>query len=180
MRWLRTLMLSTLLAAASASHGHQDRIVELKTDGTLSAIPAAFGPAALRITFSQAKNGEPPVSSVELTLGARRIALPICVTGLLHAVRIQDVQASASWYHDEKSLPYYLSVQFFDPGYDRKASFNPGYSLLFNLRTARLMQMEVLIVRDKGKAMQSVPVDLAARCSPQELEKFRDAWRPRA
>ena len=176
---LLTLVLSTLVVCG-VCYGHQDRIVKITSDGTLSAIPPSFGPAGLRVAFGQTKTGEPPVSSVELTLGAQRVSLPVCVTGLLHTVRIQDVHASASWYHDEKLLPYYLSLKFYDPGYDRKASFNSGYSLLFNLRTARLMQMEVLIVRDKGMAMQSVPVDLAARCSPQELETFRDAWQPRA
>jgi hypothetical protein len=176
---LLTLVLSTLLVSG-ACYGHQDRIVDINSDGTLSAIPPSFGSARLRVAFAQTKNGEPPVSSVELTLGAQRVSLPVCVTGLLHTDRIQDVHASASWYHDEKLLPYYLSLKFFDPGYDQRASFNPGYALLFNLRTARLMQMEVHVVHNKGQTMQSVPVDLEARCSPQELERFRDAWRPRA
>ena len=170
----------SLLLFSSACFAHQDRIIDIKSDGTLSSIPPTYGPAALRVTFSQGKNGEPPVSSVDLILGAQKISLPICVTGLLHTARLQHVKASASWYHEEKSLPYYLSVTFFDPGYRPKSGFNSGYSLLFNLRTARLMQMEVLIVRDKGKTMQSVPVDLGARCSVKELEGFKDAWRPRA
>jgi hypothetical protein len=169
-----------LLLASSACFAHKDRIVDIESDGTLSAIPEAFGPAALRITFSEANSGRPPVSSVELTLGARKTSLPACVTALLQTARPEDVRAMGSWYHDEKSLPYYLSVQFFDPGYRRQSDYHSGYSLLFNLRTARLMRMEVLIARNSGKALQSVPVDLAARCSPQELERFQDAWRPQA
>jgi hypothetical protein len=179
MQRLQAFFLGLLLASGTC-FAHKDRIVDIESDGTLSAIPVAFGPAALRIAFSDAGSGSPPVSSVELTLGARKISLPGCVTALLQTARPEDVRALASWYHDEKSFPYYLSVTFFDPGYHPQSGYNSGYSLLFNLRTARLIRMEVLIARNKGKALQSVPVDLAERCPRQELERFKDAWRPPA
>ena len=88
-----------------------------------------------------------------------------------------SVRALASWYHEEKVLPYYLSVQLTDPGHNKESSYNSGYSLLFNLRTARLIKMEVQIASDGGNAVQFVPVDLSERCSPQELKGFKDAPR---
>jgi hypothetical protein len=46
--------------------------------------------------------------------------------------------------------------------YNKSRCENPGFSLLFNLRTSKLMQMEVIIV----------PVDFASRCNSGELKDF--------
>jgi hypothetical protein len=56
--------------------------------------------------------------------------------------------------------------------YNKSRCENPGFSLLFNLRTSKLMQMEVIIVRDNGKSIQYVPVDFASRCNSGELKDF--------
>lgn len=161
------------LAVCSVCYAHQDRIVQIRGDGSLTAIPAEFGPSALHVTFSPTSAGGPPVSSIELALGKQKTRLPTCVTAVINTVRIDDIKASASWYHDETALPYYLNVEFLDPGYNAKASSNPGYSLLFNLRTSRLMEMKVLIVLDQGKRHRVLPLDIAAMCSPSELQKFK-------
>ena len=85
---------------------------------------------------------------------------------------MSEIKVSASWYHSEKILPYYLKVDFFDPGYDESRWANSAFSLLFNLRSGKLMQMEVIIVRDNGRSIQNVPVDITVRCSSKELRGF--------
>lgn len=170
---LRALAVSAFVVCG-VCHAHQDRIVEIKADGTLVGLPAQFGPSTIHIAFTRAPTGA-PISSVDLTLGNRRTHLPICVTGVINSARLEDIRASASWYHDEKELPYYLNVEFLDPGYEAKSVYNPGYSLIFNLRTARLIEMKVLILRDKGNAMQFLPLDLDSMCSKSEVKKFKDA-----
>ncbi len=153
---------------------HQDRIIHIANDGSLSEIPKQFGPANLQVTFSPSPTDGPTVSSFELTLGTHKTKLPVCVTGLLTTVRLSDIQATASWYHEPALLPYYLNLTFFDPGYKKGETYNSGFTLLFNLNTARLIQMEALIVRNNGKSIQSVPVDLMSRCSTSQLSEFKD------
>ena len=75
-----------------------------------------------------------------------------------------DIRAKGSWYHDEVTLPYYLHIDFFNPGYDKNSWTNAGFSFLFNLRTGKLMQMEYTVVVEKNERTQSIPVDLLARC----------------
>ena len=172
MNMLRALAVSTLVLWG-VCYADQDRVVRIRTDGTLSEIPAQFGPSMLRVRFS--KSSERPISSLELTLGTQTNRLPTCVTRFLPAVRLEDIGASGSWNHDETRLPYYVTVRFFDSGYDGKSSDRPGYALHFNLRTARLIKMQVIVVSNRGKDVwvHLVPVDLALICSPSELPELK-------
>jgi len=151
---------------------HQDRIITVKNDGSLEGLPLDYSPATLRIEFAAQNEGGAPITSVTFNLGKNQVRLPLCITGLLQSRRITEVKASASWYHDEKILPYYLKINFFDPGYNQSRWANAGFSLLINLRTSKLMQMEVIIVRDDGKSIQNIPIDVAAQCNSEELGGF--------
>ncbi|MEW6667361.1 MAG: hypothetical protein AB1512_19325 [Thermodesulfobacteriota bacterium] len=148
---------------------HEDRIITVKDDGSLMGIPSAYGPAILHVEFAPPELGSAPITSITLHLGNNHVRIPICVTGLLRSQNLSEIRASASWYHDEKIVPYYLHLVFYDPGYDKSRWANSGFSLTFNLHTGKLMKMQVIIVRDNGKSMQSVPVDIAARCNSEEL-----------
>lgn len=171
MRVIIAIIIGCILASGSCL-AHQDVLIAVKDDGRLEGIPSEYGPATLRVNFASPEAGDPPITSITLNLGKNQVRLPICVTGLLETRRLSEVKASASWYHDEEILPYYLHIDFFDPGYSGSRWANPGYSLLFNLHTGKLMEMKVTIVRDSGKRMQNVPIDLAARCKSAELRGF--------
>lgn len=162
------------LVAAGTVLAHEDRLLPIADDGAMSDVPSTFGPAKLQINFSSLSSDEPPVSSIILSLGAKRIYLPSCVTGLFLSQSIKDVKASGSWHHDESHLPYYINVTFLDPGHDSSSWKTPGYSLLFNLRTGKLIKMEVHIARDNGESIQYVPVDVAARCPSDVLTEIMD------
>jgi len=152
---------------------HQDRFLTVRDDGVLEGLPPKYGPATLRIEFGprNANNARSNIS-ITLTLGKNQVRIPKCVTGWLRTQRMGEIRASASWYHEEEILPYYLNVDFFDPGYKKFRYANSGFSLLFNLHTAKLMQMEIIIVRDNGETIQRVPVDLGAGCSMIEFKGF--------
>jgi hypothetical protein len=176
MRHSLTLLIASMLATGTCL-AHEDRILPVKEDGVIEGLPAEFGPGALRIDFPpKARPGEASIKSVVLELGSNRTTLPLCVTGMLQTRNISEVRASGSWYHEETLLPYYLNIEFFDPGYSEKNWANAGFSLLFNLRTGKLMEMEVLVVRYGGRGIQQIPVDLAERCSPIELRMFSDGY----
>jgi hypothetical protein len=170
---LRVLGVFTI-GLSALCHAEPVRILEIASDGTLSGLPSEYLPSAMRIQFSQPDPRARPVSSFELVLGKQRVRLPPCVTAVLNTRQLKDVKVFASLRPEQTAVPPYMTVEFFDPNYKPKALFNPGYSLLFNLRTARLIEMEVLIVRERGKVLQHLPLDLASMCSPAELATFKD------
>ena len=150
----------------------------VNADGSLEGLPSEYGPANLHVKFAlEERSALPIASSITLNLGKNRVSFPGCLTGLLQIRSMSQIRASASWYHDEWLLPYYLKFYFVDPGYD-ESRWPPDqgyYSLLFNLRTGKLMKMEVQIVRDAGKFSQYVPVDLAQLCNGEVLKDFSSA-----
>jgi hypothetical protein len=86
---------------------------------------------------------------------------------MLKSPSIANVFVTASWYHDEEVLPYYVQVTFYDPGYDRDNFANSGFSFLFDLRTATLIELNQLIVEDSGKALQYVRLDPKQACGSE-------------
>lgn len=130
---------------SSVCSAHQDRSITVKADGSLEGLPSEYGPANLHVEFAVEKtSGLPIASSITLNLGKNRVSFPGCLTGLLQIRSTNQIFASASWYHDEGLLPYYLKFYFVAPGYvESRWPPNQGYySLLFNLRTGTLMEME--------------------------------------
>lgn len=177
MRAFSAIFIGFVLVSSVCS-AHQDRSITVKADGSLEGFPSEYGPANLHVEFAlEERSALPIASSITLNLGKNRVSFPGCLTGLLQIRSISQIFATASWYHDEGLLPYYLKFDFVDPGYDESRwPPNQGYySLLFNLRTAKLMRIEVNIVRDSGRSMQSVPVDLAQLCNGEVLKGFSSA-----
>ena len=82
---------------------------------------------------------------------------------------MSEVEATGSWYHDESTMPYYLNLSFFDPGYSARRWANPGVQLLFDLRTGKLIEVESLVVGDNDHSLRHVAIDLKSRCSPEVL-----------
>ena len=180
MRAFSAIFIGFVLISGVCS-AHSDRSITVKADGSLEGLPAEYGPAYLHVEFAiQETSGVPIASSITLNLGKNRVSFPGCLTGLLQIRSMSQIVATASWYHDEGLLPYYLKFYFVDPGYDESRwPPNQGYySLLFNLRTGKLMEIEVNIVRDSGRSMQSVPVDLAQLCKGEALKGFSNAPSP--
>jgi hypothetical protein len=173
MRIALALLFACLIASSNA-FAHKDRILAIAQDGTLADIPSEFGPANLKVNFSAPMSDSPPITSMVLNLGEKRIELPVCITGFLRSRSMDEVRAMGSWYHNEARLPYYLSLTFFDPGYSIKEWANPGFTLLFNLRTGKVIKMEVQIVREQGRSIQHLPVDFTSRCTPAVLATIVD------
>ena len=165
------LALASLALCGSACFAHQDTVLTLAPDGTLAGLPAAHAPARLKLGFASVQ-GAQHVAALALELRGARIELPMCVLGLLNTERVGDMQASASWYHDEAVVSHYISLKFFDPGDAPAASSKGGFSLLFDLRSARLIEMTVDVVHARERRVQSIPVDLRARCGEDEARAF--------
>ena len=126
------LLALAIVSCSDVSSAHQDRVITIDDDGGLLGLPIEYGPAKLQIAFSTASTQHgwaPPISSVVLSLGKNRTELPDCLTRILNSKSLTDVAISASWYHSEEHLPYYLNVMFLDPGYPIRDVFGLTRSL---------------------------------------------------
>jgi hypothetical protein len=160
----KALLFALMLGVSAFCHAHEDVALKLAADGAVQGLPVAYSPAHLDMVF-RAMGDEQRLTSLRLQVGQQRVQLPACLLGLIHTQSARDVRLSASWDHDETVVPHYLQMQFLDPGHP--ASF----ALLFNLHTARLIDMTANIERSADE-LQSIPVDARSRCSVDEL---RDA-----
>ena len=179
LRWLiaKSVLVSSLviLGVLTATHapGHQDTPIQLGPDGQLRGLPGRFQPAFLHVLFAPNAT-ESRVSSIRLQLGDRRVSVPRCATRLLESPDSTKIRASASWYHQPMfTLPYYLSVTFYQRDYDEKHWANNGVAMFFNLETARLMQMTAE-QKEGSDALRHKLIDLAQYCARTELTEFYD------
>lgn len=172
----RFLTLTCLALLSPPGFAHRDTVLKVNPDGTLDGLPAKYKPASFHVTFTEGESGGQRISSLALMIGGKTVVIPGCVTGLFMTRSMKDVQVEASWYHDTPTLPPYLDITLYDPGHDG-APFRPGFRLLFSLSTARLLEMEIIVLRGSDSS-QDIPVDVSARCSASELEKFWEGSLP--
>jgi hypothetical protein len=154
-------LLALMLGVSALCQAHEDKPLQLAADGAITGLPAAYSPARLQMVFSPVGD-ERRLTALRLQIGAKQVRLPTCLLGLIRTQAAQDARLSGSWTHDESVVPHYLNLNLADPGHP--ASF----SLLFNLHDARLIEMDVDIERADDE-VQSLPVDLRARCAADEL-----------
>jgi hypothetical protein len=153
-----TLVILALLAGPAGAH--RDRILHIEADGSIQDIPAAFGPA--RLVLKGLGSDEP---LVQLRIRENQTTLPSCVTRMIRTTDVAEIRVTGSWYHDEKkSLPYYLGIQFFDPGYDPKRNCNSSHEFLFNLHNAKLIHARTFEANQSGNGGQSRALELPADC----------------
>ena len=152
-----------LILFISSAYAHEDRILSIQPDGSIPEIPAAFGPVALKI--SGLGN---PAPTVQFSSGTHRNNLPICVTRYIHTQQMKDVFVSGSWYHNESVLPYYVDVEFYEPGYVQGHPYNSSFKILFNLRTAQVIKLQWFVADPSGNGGQYRDVVLPKGCALSE------------
>jgi len=136
------------------------RILHVNADGSMPDVPAEFGQARLILKGLGSKQ-----PFIQLRIGAHQTILPVCVTQIIRTTSAADIRVTGSWYHEEKpSLPYYLDVQFFDPGYDPKRSYNSGHEFLFNLHNAKLIDATILKATRPGDGGRRMALKLPPGC----------------
>lgn len=160
-----------LTLASCACLAHQDTVVQIRKDGTMIGLPKQFQPCALNIEFKKS-NSETPVESLVIVLSGHRIQFPPAVLRLLKSKNLKAVFASASWYYEERTLPFYMRVEFLEPGFDVSCPDNPGIAMLFNLRTGKLMDMANILVHREEMSWEERQIDLSSICTKEELVSF--------
>lgn len=159
MKKIRAVPLAFALFAGSAI-AHKDRILSVDADGSIREVPAQFGP--VRLIVKGLGSAKP---SVQLRIGAHHATLPECVARTIHSAKMSDIRVSASWYHEEKpGLPFYLNIEFRDPGAHPSRNYHSGHEFLFNLHNAELIDAKRMEAGQSGNGAQFRPLTLPAGC----------------
>jgi hypothetical protein len=128
----RFLAAVVLYMVSFASFAHEDRILSLGADGTVAALPAAYGPLIVHV--SRAPNTR-DILGVALDSPRFHVRLNQCVVRMLSGVT--TVQASGSWYHDLRRMPPYVTLTFFTSS--PRAAEPEYYAVTFSLIDGRIL-----------------------------------------
>lgn len=144
---------------AGIAYAHEDRILTLRADGSITEIPASFGRARLTV-----KGLGTRTPLVQLRIGTRQTTLPICAASIIRTRDPEDIRVTASWYHDQARLPYYINIEFYDPDRKPERFVNPSSQFLFNLHDAKLIKVHRLEANwfDDGGSFKEV--EFSAKC----------------
>lgn len=115
---------------------HVDRVLHRRSDGSVAGVPQRFGPVAIDLRFPE---NQPPL--VTLRIGPNAIRLPNCIAELIKARRVEDIELSGSWYHEQSNIPYYISVDFYAPGVKHEQMSGDYVNVLFSLHDARVLSI---------------------------------------
>ena len=130
-------VLLILLLNNASVYAHQDQILSVRPDGSIPGIPASFG----HVNFNVKDLGTAH-PQIKFQVANHRTVIPSCLTRLIRSKNLSDIELRGSWYHDETSLPYYVSVQFFDHNNNHQHFDNSSYEFLFNLHDAKLIEVK--------------------------------------
>ena len=172
MRASRGLLLSislTAFFANSSSLAHQDTIFPVSSDGELSNFPKEYGPASIQV--AGATNQGKPSPAVAVRIGRHRVDLAPCIARFFVQPSTETIQATGSWYHDFSVLPPYLNIEL--P--QRSAQFGAfdGYSLLFNMKTGQLFQVNKHELCPDRICVGGPEIPLSSLCTKSELKSMR-------
>ena len=183
---MRAIITSAAIAFLSASvcNAHQDALIEIRKDGKFIGLPKEFEPASIQIEFSKPGSGH-PIKSVTIILGGNSVKFPTKIVRMLRSKSIDALQASASWYHDEIRLPFYMRIDFLEPGFNKQRIDNSGMTFLVNLRTGKVMRIGKVVITKPGQSWEERFINPEQLCSPEELKEFYaplpiDRWRKQA
>ena len=153
--------------------GHQDAMLELESNGVIVGLPEQYSPATLEIEISTEAT-EGPVKEIQIEIARNKLSVPKCIASMLKTNNASNILLSASWYHESSSLPPYININFYDPGYNSEKWSNSGYSILFNLTNAKIIEMTYTKVSPKERSTQLHPVTFSDFCVEQEIATFLD------
>lgn len=145
-------ILLVLVAQASVSFGHQDRLIRLASDGRLQGFPREYEPAHLYLPSGRGKE------HVVLELHGKRLAFPDCLSVLFAKASRPHMRLSASWYHDTKLLPYYLSIRL-PISAPNAHGFYDGWSITVDITRVTVLKVEaVFTIGDTAQREQEIDI----------------------
>ena len=163
----RALVIAAAVAALVASHAaaHMDYVFDLSWCGRIKGMPDEYRPARLKL---RDRKGVP---AVKLVLSGNTVEFPDCLSRHFEIPKGEHMTLSGSWYHDPELLPPYLHILV--PQKTYPDGFHDGFSMLFNLETAELIELTDWETSLGGRGMTGRKVDPSSICTSVELEALK-------
>lgn len=120
------IVIAITFLMCNPAHAHRDSMLTVSPDGSIGEIPKVLGPVSLVVTGLGTST-----LAVRFSVKGQSTSLPSCVTQLIKTKLPTNMQITGSWYHDESTLPYYVSVKFLIPAMRRTRVGTPA--LIFYL-----------------------------------------------
>ena len=121
---MKTYLLAFLfLIAGLYASAHEDTKIFLTKEGKLVGFPKKYD------------NAEFDSTTFTLRINDKQIVVPECVSVYFRKYQNYTLNFSASWYHEQYVIPYYLCMEIVF-GEHKK-----GFQILFNLETLEIFQI---------------------------------------
>lgn len=154
------LISALLLMSPGLVLAHEDRILHIGSDGSLTDIPDRYGP--VRVLVQRSSNDPRKTQQVVLSSPHFRVSLNPCLIDKLQD--ITHIEAQGSWYHEETVMPPYVSITFYVGRYEARGTNNPSYTIVYSLVDGRILMgqraWDPLIGAPRGKVIN--PADKCA------------------
>lgn len=158
----RTTLLVAFMVLTTAAFAHQDRILSVRADGAIPALPSAYRTTRLHVAFSEGEAGA--LQQLNFLSSGRETSVQSCLLRLVPKGSFRQLFLTGSWYHDESILPHYLQVQFLDSPSRQGLPDYPGVRFLFSLRDARLLEVTQVVPLPAQNAVQLRNIPLSNGC----------------
>ena len=131
----KVLLVVAFCVLSFPASAHENRILPIKADGTIDALPAVYG--TVKVHIDRSPHDPHALTGVAVSSPRFHVKLEPCVLSKLKAVT--RVEASGSWYHDLNEFPPYLALNFYTDGYNPKSPINEHYSITFSLADGKIL-----------------------------------------
>lgn len=134
-----TLLAALVVLLSTAAFAHTDRILSVRSDGVIPELPPTYQTTRLHVAFSEGDAGV--LERLDFLSSGQETSVKPCLLKLVPKSSLQQLFLSGSWYHEEETLPHYLSVQFRDTLTPEGMPEQLRVRFLFSLRDAKLLEV---------------------------------------
>jgi hypothetical protein len=162
-------LLLSLSFFAPIAFAHKDTNFPILPDGMLQNLPKEYGKA--RIVVGAWQKVDEQSSKVKLVIGKKQVELPPCIATHVLESSKDRIQARGSWYHNSFTLPPYLVIELPNKSSPQNSYFD-GYSLMFNLKSAKLIEIKKMTALDGGTGVKEQNIKISELCTKDEVRQI--------
>ena len=145
-----SILIISLLFLCSSAPDHQDTPLTVNSEGEITGLPDKYHPAKFDLNDRY------------LRIRDRELKFPDCLEDYFANADKTKINLSASWYHSNEIMPYYLNMEF------GQKNENFIFSLLLNLETLELIEARRIVRKETGG--RRTEIDFSKDC----LQDYQD------
>ena len=140
------LILIVFAIFSAQAMAHQDRIIQVAKDGSMTGLPETYLPAKIDL------------ENMAITIARTTFNMPPCVSK--YFADYDNLEVTSSWYHTRSTLPPYINFKISPKGKDFE------YSLLFGLDDLKPISFGV-ITHPHEQAIAFHQIEIGDRCTKE-------------